>query len=317
MEIKGIGIDLNDSKINGDLNVLDKELGFFKDCGFTAVELTTSGLFFIQNGSLNSKRTEKILRILEKYPFIYSLHLPDNLNLAVSENTETDYKIFTSCIDFADIVNAEVVVYHCGLNLVNTVWTSEHLTSEQSPLELEINALKNLSSYAYRRNIIIAVENTSPFDFEEEIIKKVKIEIEYFHSSLYPEKIADEIQKIDMPNVGITLDLGHLFLASRLTGRDFLKTIEKVSPYVVHIHLNDNFGKNKNSQYTKMDEPIYGLGDCHLPPGYGEISIKEAFKYLQNFKGRIILELKPQYRDDFAEALVWVNKLIDSANGSY
>lgn len=311
-----MGIDVNDSRINGDLNILDKELEFFKYCGFTVVELTTSGLFFILNGSLNKKRAEKIYRVLKRYPFMYTLHLPDNLNLAVSENPEKEYKIFSSCIEFADIVNAEVVVYHCGLNLLNMDSAAEL----EKYRNREINALKNLAAYTYGKNIIIAVENTAPLDFEDEIIKKRKIEkkeLQYFHPSLYPEEIAGEIKEIDMQNIGITLDLGHLFLSTQLTGKDFLKTVEKVAPYIVHIHLNDNFGINNSSYHTRMDEPIYGLGDCHLPPGYGDIPIRDAFKYLHDFQGRIILELRSEYRNDFSEAFVWVNKLIDSVNRTY
>jgi len=320
LEIEGIGIDLNDSRINGDLNVLNRELEFFKYCGFTAVELTTSGLFFILNGRLNKYRTEKISRILEKYAFKYTLHVPDNLNLAVSENSEKEYKIFSSCIDFADIVKAEVIVYHCGLNLLNTDFGKDSFDELQVFQEREIGTLKRLTAYAYRKNIIIAVENTDPIDFETEIIEKRGIgekEIKSFHPSLYPEAIVSEIKKINMPNIGMTLDLGHLFLSTSLTGEDFLKTVEEVAPYVVHIHLNDNFGINKEFEQPKIDEPLYGVGDCHLPPGYGKIPIKEALEYLHNFKGHIILELKPQYRDDFAEALVRVNKLIDSISRRY
>ena len=55
MRLQGIGIDIDDARVNGDLQILDSELACFQSFGFDVVELTTSGLFFIFNGKLHQK----------------------------------------------------------------------------------------------------------------------------------------------------------------------------------------------------------------------------------------------------------------------
>ena len=90
METRGIGIDINDDRVNGDLTVLQHDLDYFQECGIDVIELTTSGLFFIFNGKLHQKRAQSIDQVLRRYPFRYTLHLPDCLDLSNLANPKTE-----------------------------------------------------------------------------------------------------------------------------------------------------------------------------------------------------------------------------------
>lgn len=78
--------------------------------------------------------------------------------------------------------------------------------------------------------------------------------------------------------IGMTLDIGHLNIAKKhgLKDEDLIKEVEAIAKHVKHVHITDNFG----------------YSDSHLPPGMGNVPIKELMQELekQGFSGRKILE---------------------------
>jgi sugar phosphate isomerase/epimerase len=302
VQIHGIGIDINDERVHGDLEVLRDELEYFQRCGFDTVELTTSGLYFIFNGDLNRERTRKIQDVLSRYPFHYTLHLPDVLNLSSSPDPELDLAIFSSCIDFASAVGARVLVYHSGQNFYNL--ESPELRAEA--VERESSALADLAEKAQKSGILITVENTNPEAEELNLIEErglSKEQIRLLHPALCLDAIGKQVQRIGAPNLGLTLDPGHLNLAVEITGDPFLSSIEDQAHLVRHLHLNDNFGRNPHPRYSRMEQTLYGRADCHLPLGMGSMPIKEILTRLGDFKGFIIFEIRPEYREYLADSI--------------
>ena len=78
--------------------------------------------------------------------------------------------------------------------------------------------------------------------------------------------------------IGVTWDVGHLNILKKggYTDADIQKETEKISKLVKHVHLTDNFG----------------YGDSHLPPGMGNVPIKQIMETLEKagFSGKKILE---------------------------
>ncbi len=78
--------------------------------------------------------------------------------------------------------------------------------------------------------------------------------------------------------IGMTLDVGHLNIAKKhgLKDEDLRKEVAAIAKHVKHVHITDNFG----------------YSDSHLPPGMGNVPIKEMMQELekQGFSGRKILE---------------------------
>lgn len=302
MQIQGIGIDINDERVHGDMQVLREELDYFQRCGFDTVELTTSGLYFIFNGDLNWERARKICKVLTEYPFHYTLHLPDILNLSSSPDPELDLVIFSSCIDFASAVGARVLVYHSGQNFYNL----ESSEQRAEAVERESFALADLAEKAQKAGILIAIENTNPGTEELDLIKErglSKEQIRLLHPALCLDAIGKQVERIAAPNLGLALDPGHLNLAVEITGDPFLSSIENQARLVKHLHLNDNFGRNSHPRYSRMEQTLYGRADCHLPLGMGSMPIKEILTRLGNFRGFIIFEIRPEYREYLADSI--------------
>jgi len=311
LRIKGIGIDINDDRVHGDLHILRDELDYFYDCGFDTIELTTSGLYFILNGSLNWERTRAIHKVLTRYPFRYTLHLPDVLNLCNSPDLELDLAIFSSCIDFASAVEAQVIVYHSGQNFYNLRFPEQRAEA----VERETSALVDLGAKAQKAGILITVENTNPGIEELSLIEKnslSKEQIRHFHPALYLDAIGQQLEKIAAPNVGLTLDPGHLNLAVEITGEEFLTSIEGQAHWIKHLHLNDNFGRNPHPRYSRMEQVLYGRADCHLPLGMGSIPIQDVLTRLSHFNGFIIFEIRPEYREYLADSIAKIQDYIST-----
>jgi sugar phosphate isomerase/epimerase len=87
-----------------------------------------------------------------------------------------------------------------------------------------------------------------------------------------PDSLVRLIEEVDLPGIGICLDVGHANL-----GGDVLDAIETVSGHVVTTHVHDNAGKS----------------DDHLLPFEGRIGWNGALMALQKigYEGALVFEL--------------------------
>jgi len=101
--------------------------------------------------------------------------------------------------------------------------------------------------------------------FAEKLVEEGKM------SKTRAEKTAEKL-------IGVTWDVGHIYLLrkSGYSDEDIREEAKKIAPYVKHAHLTDNFG----------------FEDSHLPPGMGDVNIKEQMRELEKagFKGKGIVE---------------------------
>jgi len=81
MNIKGIGIALHGPSIEGDLDIFESRLNFYRETGVEYVELPSHGIDIILNGQFNRFRLEEVVKALHKYRFKYSIHPTNDLNL--------------------------------------------------------------------------------------------------------------------------------------------------------------------------------------------------------------------------------------------
>jgi sugar phosphate isomerase/epimerase len=104
--------------------------------------------------------------------------------------------------------------------------------------------------------------------------------------------------------------MAHLHIGAHALGDDYLDAVELAAPWVRHLHINDNFGKLDVGFDAEISRLPYGEADLHLPPGWGAIPLREAFKRLNGYEGDIILEIKHQYWDHFGDALTNTRELL-------
>ncbi len=113
------------------------------------------------------------------------------------------------------------------------------------------------------------------------------------------DKLFEQVKEIDCPNVGMTLDAGHLNLSAAYYKFDPLEAVAAAKEQIFHVHLHDNFGKTCYHHEKKQTHLIpLGKGDCHMPIGQGNAPIKGIVDCLgAGFKGAYIFEYRSRYKE--------------------
>jgi len=352
MPIKGIGINIDSPTTDGDLDILEKALGNFQDIGFDYVEIPVHGVDAIFKGRLNWLQTRVITDILKKFKLKYTVHGPNLLNLMDARNFQLQREIFRSGIEFTNAIGAEIFIYHSGKIPLreeikdegirqNSFLKVPSLRKIERLKKVEVKNLQELASFAKDLGVTIAIENTSPEVEEESLWELSKHlnngrifppsvltsqtpkptflrEISKYNYGTNIEELVQQVKKIDRENVGITLDFGHAYLASKYYRFKFLNSIKLALPYIKHVHIHDCFGKPKVS-YEEQDINLiqFGIGDLHMPIGWGEIPYNKIFRILKNYNGVLCLELKPRYKKFYKYSLEMVKELIESTNNNH
>lgn len=150
-------------------------------------------------------------------------------------------------------------------------------------------ASETISNVAYRafkefqeKAPIISLENWqagtafSSAEKLKELIEESRKKLAYklIEEGMSEKEANKQVEKL----IGATWDIGHINQLRKygFKEEEIIKETEKIAPYVKHVHLTDNFGHT----------------DSHLPPGMGNVPIKEIMKKLEEaeFKGRAIVE---------------------------
>lgn len=302
-----IGINADSGTINGDLFVLDSMLREFQASGFSHVEIPVHGLDCIIDGRLALPCLEKVKRILEKYPFSYTVHAPDALNLEDARNPEVHAAALRATIDFAAEIRAGIVVYHGSWieNSANRASTGRaDATDREAVLKLwgkEVERFGEIADFAQRRGVTVAVEN---------IFRQGAGEKTYRTD---PRQLAAVVSAVNSPAVGICFDFGHAFISANEEGFSIEEALRAVLPRLVHVHIHDNFGRVSGQNLRPIDTIFQGTGDLHLVPGWGSIPYPKLFpEFAPSYKGVLMMEIQPRFKDFYPDAIAWMTRMMEA-----
>lgn len=269
--------------------------------GFTHAEISAKSLGVVINGELYADRLSSLQHALAGCPLELTLHgseiasgLGGNL---MDITTASQRSAVAADIALAAAIGATVVVYHSGM-LRDPGGDAD---SVAAGLVAERIALAELGDVAGEAGITIAVENRDP-------VGRYVLRNAY---GLDLDRLAAQIEAVNHPYVGVCLDVGHAFLACAYLGHDYLPAIERIAPLTSHIHLSDNFGKVQLDETADPAENlIHGLGDLHLPPGWGAIPLESVFRIDFPREPIVLLELNPRFDAHLPEILATIRQLI-------
>lgn len=317
MHITHIGINGDGGRLGGSIATLIEDLTYFQQCGYTAVELSSTGLDVVLNGRIFHPQLDRVRAVTERFSLTYTLHPPNRLNLAHGSDLALDKANFAANLEVCAALGVQVMVYHSGLIALERVRLG--LIDLPGPDELaqaaaqEVDALRELMPYAAELGVTVAMENRDPHSWEVGLLRQLgryPSELATFHGGMLVPNIVGQVEAVNHPNLGICLDLAHLFLATNQLGISYLEAVAQAAPHLRHIHANDNFGRLDDAYDGLGDRNPYGEGDLHLPPGWGSIPLAAALGQLSDFTGILILELRPRYRDRLAEALTTMQAIV-------
>ena len=280
MEIKGFGV--NTRTTDGNFQKLEEQLNYLKKAGFEYLEVSADVVDAIGGGKIIPKRVDKLVRLLNRFGFKRTAHIPNGIDLRDSEDREFQLAFFRSSIEFAAIIEAELLVCHF-----------ERASEDPSKESLFQEAILKGLEEAGKRKLKLGIEN---------------IEIERL------SKVLNFVKKVNEKNLVLALDVGHAFLSEQYFGNDFVESIKEASSLVGHLHLSDNFGRFEKMRLENFD--LYrvsnystrlnlGRGDLNLPPGWGgAIPYKEVIPFLKNYQGIVVLEYHHEKYLDFNQEIL-------------
>jgi sugar phosphate isomerase/epimerase len=318
MKINAIGLAVGVSSGSRRFERLEERLAHVQGVGYTLVELSISSLGIIFDGAVRPGPLADLLAVTRNFDLRYTVHGLNRLNLTYDPRHELCKRIMSAQIEVAGAVGASCLVYHSGLQALDGVHygVRRTLLSEQELVEgaqREVTALRELAAQARDAGVLIGMENGDSHLWEHHIIEQfglLRADLTQHHARLMIPPIVRQLEAIDDPAVGMTLDIAHLHIASHDIGFDYLEAVEQAAPWVRHLHANDNFGRLDWGFDSEPDRWPYGEADIHLPPGWGSIPYEEVFARLQKYQGDLILEIKPGFADYLGECLATTQELV-------
>ncbi|MBZ0300556.1 MAG: sugar phosphate isomerase/epimerase, partial [Anaerolineae bacterium] len=260
-----------------------------------------------------------VREVLARYDFHYTVHAPNRTNLAYGYDLPMDEAVLRACIEFCGQIDADILVYHSGLQAIEYVRTGTYplptLDELQRGAEREVRSLRQIAPFAADYGVTIGMENGDPHLWEYEVIRangRSDSDLPIYHPRLRIPPIVEQVRAVNHPNVGMTLDLAHMYLAANAVPFDYLQAVSQAAPVTRHLHLNDNFGKLDTGFEDGGVRAPYGEADLHLPPGWGTIPIAEAFDRLVGYEGYLILEIKERYAEYFASSRTTIEEMLKS-----
>lgn len=271
---------------------LDKALAI----GFDTIELPIHGMRVLLNGRLNEPLLDSYVRLLSQYPLKYTMHAPFSINLFDEADGERHFALLMQSIRVCGAVGAETLVYHPGRYVTEEMltyrnfWPQYTEADKQRLLERERNWMRQAGDESRKIGLRIGMENMRPY-----------LDNPDYCYSTDPIALAEQVEQIDHPNVGVTLDVGHLHLAMQDLPYRVEEAVERLRPHIVHLHLHDNFGRPSFSlEKNQFDMVPIGRGDMHMPIGFGDVPMDRIARQLGlQIDGYLIHEIRGIYEDEW------------------
>lgn len=284
-----IGSNINEARIDGCLQAFRRDLEAFAGFGLTAAEISIHGLDLVINGSLNTRRAADVTAIMADFPFRYSAHAPNPLNLMDRSHRSLHRDVLLASLEFAALSGIETLVYHPGRYLAEEEFAvsspvSLSLAEQQRLKDSEAQILREAADlFPY---VTLALENARPYLYHSP----------YCYAE-FPGELVQQVQRINKSNVRIALDFGHLHLACRHYGLAITEEVRQMGPHIAHCHVHDNFGNPVlYAEKNQMHQLPFGKGDSHLPVGWGTLPFVELFReFIHHYDRLLICELRSRY----------------------
>ncbi len=280
--IDGIGAMV----VSDDPPKLDRRLGEIADIGFDHAELMAIQCGVLVGGALNPTRLRQVTRAVRAHDLGTTVHAPLILNFMDPDHADLHGAVARASIDFCNAVEASVMVIHPGWVAPATL-----AANRAGLLATERDALADLARYAATQGVVLALENMPV------IAESLSGRLD--NHGISPASVAAQIAAVDHPNLRGTIDLSHAHIGARHRGVDLAADLAELAPLTRHLHLHDSFGRPPTLHYAGYREQLaYGMGDIHLPLGWGDIPFEDVLSRLALPRGlTVTLEINDVYAD--------------------
>jgi sugar phosphate isomerase/epimerase len=275
--VRGVGLS---SAVSDDIHFdrLRENLDQAEEFGVEFVELPLFAMDLIAGGRVIESQMRRLHDALKARSLGYTAHGPIGINfMQAPEIVARHLAVARATIEVAAEIGVVHLVLHAGC------------TSAQDEAEIEAlyatqrEAFATVGDFAAKHGIWIAVEN-------------IYVNWRHEHTPL-PGRLAQEIEAIAHPNVKGCIDFSHAALACAAKGANFLDEAKALARVANHLHIHDSFGDPATIwTFSRSERLAFGLGDLHLPIGWGNIPWRQIMAEFEFLPDAIFnLELPVQY----------------------
>lgn len=250
-------------------------LSAYEAAGFGWVQLHTPPARMLADRRRARHHARALRTLLDPTALRLVLHAPDTLSAGTPESDAA----FDGLLDYAAEAGAERVAYH-GLNFPEA--DGEDVARLRERVSLEEGALHRLLQRTHTLGLTVAIENLAPvFPGPRRLCND-------------PIAVRDLVRRLDLPGVGMLLDLGHLHVTADAAQVSFASVAAACAHEVVLFHVHDNLGARRREVDAPGVDPL--RLDLHLAPGDGTLPWARAAAVTAAHDAPLMLEVQPQHR---------------------
>ncbi|MDB5540561.1 MAG: Xylose isomerase-like barrel [Devosia sp.] len=293
-----IATGFNVGSDNGEFASLEADMRALADMGVDTVEIGITSLDLIAGGKIIKERHEALLALTGQFNFRYTVHglVSSNFMDPVTQRYQIDAA--KALVEVCNSIGAGILVQHGGALRADAIadWAGADVRERE--------ALTELADFARPHGVRIALENI------------FTTELGQYRQT--PTEVAETVKAVNHSNVVALIDFSHAYIESTFKGLDFRAEIRAMAPVAGHLHLHDSFGRPQGffKPYHPQENTAMGIGDLHMPLGWGDIAWDEIFAELTFLPGTVaMMEIGRRYRREQPESLARARELAAPASG--
>lgn len=288
-----IATGFNAASNDGEMQSLGEDLRALADMGVDTVELGVTTLDLIAGGRIIKDRAERLVALTKQFDLRYTVHGLVSSNFMDPATCRYQIDAAKALVEICDRIDARILVQHGGCLRAEQIF-------DRAAADLrEREALLELAEFATPYGVRIALENiftTEPGQYRQT-----------------PAEVAETVKAVNHANVVALIDFSHAYIESTYRGLNFHEQIAAMAPVAGHLHLHDSFGRPQGfyKGYHPQENTAMGIGDLHMPLGWGDIDWEGILSELDFLPGTVaMMEIGARYRAEQPESLERARKLM-------
>ncbi|WP_224701624.1 TIM barrel protein [Devosia aquimaris] len=281
-----IATGFNAGSDDGELFSLEADLRRLADIGVDTVELGLTSIDLITGGRILPERLERLVAITSQFDFRYTVHGLVSSNFMDPETLPFQLAAAKALVEVCDRIDARILVQHSG------ALRADQIVERANADQREREALTELAEFARPYGVRIALENI------------FTTELGQYRQT--PTQVAETVRAVNHPNVVALIDFSHAYIESTYKGLDFRAEIAAMAPVTGHLHVHDSFGRPQGfyKPFFPQENTAMGIGDLHMPLGWGDIDWDGIFADLNVLPGTVMMmEIGRRHRSEQPESL--------------
>lgn len=287
-----IGTGFNAGSDDGEFETLESDLRALASIGCDTVEIGVTSLDLIAGGRIIPERMARLETLTRQFDFRYTVHGLVSSNFMDEPTLPYQMAAAKALVEVCDRIGARILVQHGG------ALRADDIHQRRAADRREREALTEMGDFAKPYGVRIALENiftTEPGQYRQT-----------------PAEVAETVKAVNHPSIVALIDFSHAYIESTYRGLDFREQLRAMAPVAGHLHVHDSFGRPQAfyKPFHPQENTAMGVGDLHMPLGWGDIAWDEIFSELSFLPETVLMmEIGRRYRAEQPASLEWARRL--------